>query len=412
MALIFHLDASNPASWPYAPGAAPSNVASWTDVSGHAYSPSTGGGYPDKMTIYNNPDLVTISGSKKGLRMRATSGGTYPNGTAIHQRGYMDLGGDPTTPLVNDIGRQLTVSKSYSISMWICFNQAPISGSSGTNLPTTIFAQQVNPSPNLVLSANRGDSVNPRGSAQIAVRYDTPSPDRSVVAGAWAPTVGVWYLVTIVAENTSPSSGNLSLYINDVLQGTGTITGSSYVPFNLPRANYFKYYFVLNQSYYANALPNTASYGGDITYSTFKIFDTALSSAEIATEFNGVSNDYGYYPPPPTPDLPVPQPSILVPPRLPNAMYNPNVWRTRSRGGRWVVPARDDYRTSNGGLVTTTIYALFNVPEATSIINDGEFGGFVIGDQTETFTATSNSLTGQAALTLGAATNTATGTIT
>lgn len=301
MALLVFLDASNPASWPYtagAPNPPPTPYSYWTDISGASYY-----AYPNKMQMANAPELVTISGSTKGLRMKAYSGGTYPNGTAVQQRGEMNLGGQPQDPN-GDVGSLLTASKSYSISMWICFNQAPIagSGSGGTDMPTTIFGQYGNNAPYFNLSCNEGDSVSPRGSSPssdfVAVRYYT-SPSSSAVAGTWIPDLGVWYLVTIVCENTSPTAGNLSLYVNGLLDATSPISGSGVVPFILPAGNYFNYYFVLNAGYYPNASPSPFDFGGDITFSTFKIFDTALTPAEIITEFNASAANYGYGTPSP-----------------------------------------------------------------------------------------------------------------
>jgi hypothetical protein len=247
------------------------------------------------MNVYNNPSLVTVNGSTKGLRMQATTGGTYPNGTAVNQRGEVNLGGQPQEPN-NDIGSQLTASKSYSISMWICFNQAPIagSGSGGQGFGTTIFSQFVNNPPYLILSSSRGDSVQPRTLNEIGVQYYSNAPSAFAVAGTWVPTVGVWYLVTIVGENTSSSSGILNLYINDALQGTSTITGASYVPFNLPQGNYYTYTFILNSAYYTNASPIGPSYfGGDITFSTFKIWKSALTSEMINGMFNTEKSKFG-----------------------------------------------------------------------------------------------------------------------
>jgi hypothetical protein len=284
--LVYFLDASNTSSWPYTPGDAP-GIAYWTDISGYDYFSTD---YPDKMFVYNNPDLITISGSKKGLRMKATTEGTYPEGTSVQQRGIVNLGGDPTA-VNGDVGSLLTASKSYSVSMWICFNQAPISGS-GSSMPTTIFGQYNNNAPYFNLSCNRGDSVSPRGSNEVAARYYT-APSASAVAGTWVPTVGDWYLVTIVAENTSSSSGILNLYINDALQGAATITGSSYVPFNLPTGNYFTYTFVLNSAYYPSASPNPFVFGGDITFSTFKIWKSALTSEMINGMFNTEKGNFG-----------------------------------------------------------------------------------------------------------------------
>jgi hypothetical protein len=289
--LLYFLDASNTSSWPYEPGAAPS-VAFWTDISGASYFSEN---YPVKMNVYNNPSLVTVNGSTKGLRMQATTGGTYPNGTAVHQRGEVNLGGDPTN-VNGDIGTLLTASKSYSISMWICFNQAPISGSGsgGQDFGTTIFSQYTNDNPFLILSSSRGNSVQPRYLNEIAVQYYSNAPSAFAVAGTWVPTVGVWYLVTIVGENTSSSSGILSLYINDALQGTSTITGASYVPFNLPHGNYYAYDFILNSGYYPNADPiKPPNFGGDITFSTFKIWKSALTSEMINGMFNTEKGKFG-----------------------------------------------------------------------------------------------------------------------
>jgi hypothetical protein len=223
--------------------------------------------------------------------MKAWSGGTYPNGTAVQQRGEMNIG-DPNA-VDNTVAKILKTSESYSISMWICFNQAPIagSGSGGTLMPTTIFGQFGNNTPYFNLSCNSGDSVSPRSSNDVAVRYYT-SPSTSAVAGTWVPTVGVWYLVTIVCENTSSTAGNLSLYINDAMQATSSISGSGVVPFNLTTGS--DYYFVLNSSYYPNALPNAADFGGDITFSTFKIWDSVLTPGMIDTMFDTEKTPFGY----------------------------------------------------------------------------------------------------------------------
>ena len=184
------------------------------------------------------------------------------------------------------------------MSMWICFNQAPISGTGtgGIDMPTTIFAQFNGAAPFLILSSNRGDSISPRSVNEIAVQYysDAGPPAHNAVAGTWVPTVGVWYLVTIVGENTSSSSGVLSLYVNNALQGSATITGASYVPFNLPTGNFYTYNFALNQSYWPSAIPTPSTYGGDITFSTFKIWNSALNANMVATMFNLEKTPFGY----------------------------------------------------------------------------------------------------------------------
>lgn len=181
--------------------------------------------------------------------------------------------------------------------MWICFNQAPIagSGSGGQDFGTSIFAQFANNAPSLILASSRGDSVQPRYLNEIGVQYYSNGPSAFAVAGTWVPTVGVWYLVTIVGENTSSSSGTLNLYINDALQGTSTITGASYVPFNLPAGNYYTYNFVLNEAYYPNASPIGPPYfGGDITFSTFKIWNSVLTPGMVNGMFNTEKTSFGY----------------------------------------------------------------------------------------------------------------------
>jgi hypothetical protein len=289
---LLFLDASNASSWPYtvgAPNPPPIPYSYWTDISGSSYY-----AYPEQMQMANAPDLVTISGSTKGLRMKAYSGGTYPNGIAVQQRGEMNLG-DPNA-VNNTVAKILKTSESYSISMWICFNQPPTKGS-GVNPPTTIFGQYGNNAPYFNLSCNQGDSISPRGSSPssdfVAVRYYT-SPATSAVAGTWIPVVGIWYLVTIVCENTSATAGNLSLYINDAMQATSSISGSSVVPFNLVTAPYFDYYFVLNSAYFPSASPSPFDFGGDITFSTFKIWDSVLTPGMIDTMFDTEKTPFGY----------------------------------------------------------------------------------------------------------------------
>ena len=287
--LLLSLDASNPSSWPYPVGGAPTPYSYWTDVSGASYF-----GYPAQMEMVNAPDLVTISGSTKGLRMRATSGGTYPNGSGIGQRGLINLGGNPGSPN-GDIGTILNATGSYTVAMWICFNQPPIAGSGtgGVNMPTTIFSQFTNNPPHLIFGSSRGDSVQPRVLNEIAVQY-YPNAGSNAVAGTWIPTVGVWYLVTIVCENTGSSSGTLTLYINGTAQGTATSTGALYQPFRLPAGAGSNYLWILNSSYYPNALPSPYDYGGDITFSTFKVFSGAMSSAEVSTMFAAEGIPFGY----------------------------------------------------------------------------------------------------------------------
>ena len=82
------------------------------------------------------------------------------------------------------------------------------------------------------------------------------------------------------------------------------------------------------------------------------------------------------------------------------------VWRLRSRGQRWIVPVRDEYRTTGNFFASNSFTSLYAVQSTNSVIDAGELGAFYIGDQTYTF-----EMVGALGLTLAAATNTATGTI-
>jgi hypothetical protein len=82
------------------------------------------------------------------------------------------------------------------------------------------------------------------------------------------------------------------------------------------------------------------------------------------------------------------------------------VWRLRSRGERWVVPVRGEYRTTGDFFASNSFNSLFAVETTNSVIGAGELGAFDIGDWTYTF-----EMVGALEVTLAAATNTASGTI-
>ena len=87
------------------------------------------------------------------------------------------------------------------------------------------------------------------------------------------------------------------------------------------------------------------------------------------------------------------------------------VWRLRSRGERWVVPVRGEYRTTGDFFASNSFNSLFfnslfAVETTNSVIGAGELGAFDIGDRTYTF-----EMVGALEVTLAAATNTASGTI-
>jgi len=82
------------------------------------------------------------------------------------------------------------------------------------------------------------------------------------------------------------------------------------------------------------------------------------------------------------------------------------VWRLRSRGERWVVPVRGEYRTTGDFFTSNSFNSLFAVETTNSVIGAGELGAFDIGDRTYTF-----EMVGALEVTLAAATNTASGTI-
>ena len=293
MALIYHLDASNPASWANA-GTNPEN---WTDISGALAPP---GGTPASafpIEVQNLPTLIT-DGAVKGLRMVSQSGGTYPNGSAILQSGQVYVGtGNPSagTQLGN-----LWWGGSYSVQMWIKFNQAPIGGSSNATdrLPTIIWSSVVSGNgPVIIFGANLADTLRPRANdARIGVQWGAPDVTPLYVAtGDWSPVVDTWYMATIVCNRSSSTTGTLSLYINDTQSGTSVSYTSTTSPMFewMGSGGSFTGYMTLNCAYSTAASPGYRYFGGDITFSTFKIFNTALSSVDIALQFNDEAPAFG-----------------------------------------------------------------------------------------------------------------------
>ena len=296
MALVYHLDASNPASW----ANAGTNPEPWTDISGTLVPP---GGTPATtwpIQVSNLPTLIT-DGAVKGLRMISQSGGTYPNGSAILQRGAVYVGsGNPSgsTQLGN-----LWWGGSYSVQMWIKFNQAPIGGSSNATdrLPTIIWSSVVSGNgPVIIFGANLADTLRPRANdARIGVQWGAADVTPTYVAtGEWAPDVDTWYMATIVCNRSSSTTGTLSLFINDTQSGTSVSYTSTTSPMFewMGSGGSFTGGMALNSSYTTAATPGDSYFGGDITFSTFKIFNTALSSAEITAAFSSESLAFGYAP--------------------------------------------------------------------------------------------------------------------
>ena len=293
MALVYHLDASNPASW----ANAGTNPEPWTDISGTLVPP---GGTPATtwpIQVSNLPTLIT-DGAVKGLRMISQSGGTYPNGSAILQRGLVDVGtGNPSggTQLGN-----LWLGGSYSVQMWIKFNQAPIGGSSNATdrLPTIIWASVISSTgPVIIFGANLADTLSPRANdARIGVQWGAADVTPTFVAtGEWEPDVDTWYMATIVCNRSSSTTGTLSLFINDTQSGSSVSYTSTTSPMFewMGSGGSFTGGMALNSSYSTAATPGDQYFGGDITFSTFKIFNTALSSVDIALQFNDEAPAFG-----------------------------------------------------------------------------------------------------------------------
>lgn len=380
--LLLYTDASNPASWPYT--GALGNPVNWFNVSGYSLYNS------DIPYIYNVPSVV-VDGAVKGVRMQRASGQRlhWGNGAINDLNSFSNL--------VYGSGG----NGSFSISMWLKFNQAPVSGSlplDFSNQPTWIFSAGysygVIP---VCLGSNLGDTDTTRSTNRIAARfYDGGT---SYIAGNWSPTVGIWYNVTIVCSRVSTYSGNLFLYINGSLNG-GTFIAASAIPVFGPNVvSGYTAEWMLNASPYGSR----EQWGGDITYSTFKVWAGALQSGEVYSEFVSRAGNFGVTVPAEIPSQPV-TPTIA---RLPNSMVLPNVWRTRSRGSRWIVPARDDYRVTNDFFTGATFITLYPVALTNAVIDAGEFGAFIIGDDRPTF-----EMLGLSNVTLAAATSTAAGTIT
>lgn len=295
---ILYLDASNSSSWTTD---TPTTFQNWLDLSGNSWTNQlqiinavAGATLVD---LNNTPTTVAASGTK-GLRLQATTGGTAPNGTSVQQRGVWTYG---STSIPGDPAYSLYATGSYTFALWIKFNVAPISGSgayfSDPNMPTSVLCNQMNsPGPIIQFMCNNADIVNPRSSNQMAFGYfDGVASVQGVnynAAGTWVPTVGVWYNVGLIAQNTSSVAGTLYLYINGVLQGSATITGSAAAV--APCKPIVTQQLALNGYYNTNLITTPWDYGGDITYSTLKIWNSALSASNIAYMFNSEKTPFGY----------------------------------------------------------------------------------------------------------------------
>ena len=83
------------------------------------------------------------------------------------------------------------------------------------------------------------------------------------------------------------------------------------------------------------------------------------------------------------------------------------VWRLRSRGNRWIVPARDDYITLNPAYSARTFVVLYDVGLSDSVIAEGEINGSLLGEASYSF-----ELRGALSATYATITLAATGTVT
>lgn len=272
MALILHYDATDPASWANL-GTNPEN---WNDISGYG----GWGGPGPTFSVINAPSFIT-DGAVNGLRMQ----------NSLQQCAEQFIGSGDTSG--SGISPQI-FGGSFTVAMWIKFNAAPTegSGSGGTDMPTTIFSALSSTSPYLIFSSNRGDSLVPRSINELAFGYVDSVP-AGWRAGTWSPSVAQWYQATLVFERTTASSGSASLYVNGSLQGTIPITGTV-SPIWQVASGGFSGNWTLNASYYTPASPSYRSFGGDITYSVFKLYNTALSSVDVEQTFIDESPAFGF----------------------------------------------------------------------------------------------------------------------